>query len=133
MNEWTYFGDDRSGGVEIIMVDGERVGTIYQETWGWTAETWEWTEQDIRRESLGDFAMKRDAAQAAAAGFASGHQITLCRRNLGHYPIAGWNAPILGWEVNCTCGFHSPARLGAGRGSTSAPKRARLHLKGELG
>ena len=96
----SYHGESESGATFSI----ERIGSA------WRLSIWmpdpesesPWKGAFV---SLGDFWSVGSAKAAAEDRRHSGHEIEVVRFNAGRHPIHGWNWPMWGFRVSCSCGF----------------------------
>ena len=79
-----------------------------------------WAAKQTGGPFLGHFRFKKEATQATEH---SGHEVRVDKYKAGWYPIAGWNWPIWGYRVTCSCGYRS----GNVAGDTQAT--VKMHLE----
>ena len=63
-----------------------------------------WTAWHSYLGSFGDWPTKGKALRATEH---SGHEIDVQKFKAGMHPIAGWNWPMWGFRVVCSCGYRS--------------------------
>lgn len=80
-----------------------------------------WRAYSPDSEDLGHFRFKRDANNATEP---SGHTVEVGKFDSGRHPIQGWNWPVWGYRVYCTCGYRS----GNVAGQTTETVKAHLEV-----